>query len=264
MIYIITEMIYINSTDFKILQIASKINYDMLKKIEQPDCRNCQIRLKSVFCELTDLEMKQINASVECLTLKKGQAIFHEGSRPQGIYCINTGKVKVYKTGEAGKEQIVRLEKEGSVIGYRALLSGELYSCSATAIDTTSICFIPRNVFFNILEKNATLSFQLIKLLSEDLRDAESRINVLAQKPVRERLAEALLILKETYGLQEDNATINVVLSREEMANIVGTATETMIRLLSNFKNRKLIELTGKKIKILNLTDLIKTANITE
>lgn len=236
----------------------------MLTKTEQPDCSNCLIRLKSVFSALKDLEMQQINTSKACMTLKKGQVIFHEGSRPQGIYCINSGKVKVYKTGEEGKEQIVRLEKEGSILGYRAMLSGELYSCSATAIDTTSICFIPRNTFFTILEKNAALSFQLIKLLSQDLRDAESRINELAQKPVRARLAEALLLLVETYGLQEDNATINVVLTREEMANIVGTATETLIRLLSGFKNSNVIELTGKKIKIVNLKELINIANIVE
>lgn len=234
----------------------------MLKKQNDPDCMNCQIRLKSVFCELNNMEMQQINSSKACMTLKKGQTIFNEGSRPQGIYSINSGKVKVYKTGEEGKEQIVRMEKEGSILGYRALLSGELYSCSATAIDTTSVCFIPKSVFFNILEKNMTLSFQLIKLLSNDLRDAEGRINELAQKPVRERLAETLLFLKETYGLDEDQATINVILSREEIANIVGTATETLIRLLSDFQKTKLVLLDGKKIKILDLKGLITTANL--
>jgi CRP/FNR family transcriptional regulator len=113
-----------------------------------------------------------------------------------------------------------------------------------------------------ILQKDGVLSMEIMKLLSDDLRKAETSITHLAQKPVRERLAEALLFIKETYGFEEDNITINLKLSREELANLVGTATETVIRLLSEFKSDNMIALEGKKIKIIDLDELVQTANI--
>jgi CRP/FNR family transcriptional regulator, polysaccharide utilization system transcription regulator len=117
-------------------------------------------------------------------------------------------------------------------------------------------------LFMGILQKDGVLSMEIMKLLSDDLRKAETSITHLAQKPVRERLAEALLFIKETYGFEEDNMTINLKLSREELANLVGTATETVIRLLSEFKSDNMIALEGKKIKIIDLDELVQTANI--
>ncbi|HQV00201.1 MAG: Crp/Fnr family transcriptional regulator [Bacteroidia bacterium] len=236
----------------------------MNKNNPHPECHQCQVRFKSVFCDLGKEDLDTINNNKGCNTYQKGQIIFYEDAIPHGLFCINNGKVKVSQAGEAGKEQIVRLAKEGDILGYRALLSGEKYSCSATALDTTSICFIPKQTFFGLIDKNANLSKEILKLLSHDLRKAEHKITDLAQKPVRERLAEALLFLKETYGLEPDDATLDVVLSREEIANIVGTATETTIRLLSEFKQDKMIDLKGKKITFLNLPSLIKTANIND
>ena len=236
----------------------------MSKKNLQPECQQCQARFKSVFCDLNEEEVSSINTSKGCNTYQKGQVIFYEGAFPHGLFCVNNGKIKIAKSGDEGKEQIVRLAKEGDILGYRALLSGEKYSCSATAIDDTSICFIPKQTFFSLIEKNANLSKEMLKLLSHDLKIAEHKITDLAQKPVRERLAEALLFIKETYGFEKDTTTLNAVLTREEIANIVGTATETAIRLLSEFKQDKIIELNGKKITILNLPLLIKTANIND
>ncbi len=123
---------------------------------------------------------------------------------------MNSGKIKIAQPGDEGKEQIVRLAKDGDILGYRALLIGDKYSCSATAIDETSTCFIPKDSFFNLIGKNANLSMEIMKLLSHDLKKAEHKITVLAQKPVREKMAEALLFLKETYGYENDNATINI------------------------------------------------------
>jgi CRP/FNR family transcriptional regulator len=151
---------------------------------------------------------------------------------------------------------------DGDLLGYRALLTNERYNASAVALDDCSLCFIPRDTFFSILKNNPGLSFEIIKMLSVELRKAEQKITDLAQRPVRERMAEALLFLKETYGLEADNAAINVVLSREDIANLVGTATETAIRLLSEFKHDGIVEFVGKKIKILDPDKLIKTAGI--
>lgn len=179
-----------------------------------------------------------------------------------GLYCINSGKVKLSQSGADGKDQIIRLAKDGDVLGYRALLSGDRYSNSATALDDSNICFIPKEVFFKLIEKNASLSLQVMRMLSENLKNAQQRITDMAQKPVRERLAEALLFLKETYGFEDDGVTLNVPVSREDLANMAGTATETTIRLLSDYKQEGMLELPGRKIKITNLPKLVKVANI--
>ena len=147
-------------------------------------------------------------------------------------------------------------------MGYRALLSGDKYSASAVVMEDSGICFIPKELFMGILQKDGILSMEIMKLLSDDLRKAETSITHLAQKPVRERLAEALLFIKETYGFEEDGKTIDLKITREELANIVGTATETTIRLLSELKNENVLQLEGKKIAILNLAKLVKIANI--
>jgi len=225
-------------------------------------CETCGARHKSIFCHLEMDELSLFNASKSCMSFKKGQIIFNEGGHPLGIFCVNNGKVKISHSGQDGKEQIVHLAKEGDVLGYRALLSAERYNASAVAIDDTDVCFIPRDAFFKVLKSSHGLSLEIIKLLATELRRAVDTITDLAQKPVRERTAEALLFLKETYGFEADGATINVILSREDIANLVGTATETAIRLLSEFKNDKIVEFVGKKIKILDVAKLIKTSNI--
>lgn len=205
--------------------------------------------------------MAEIEAVKVCSTFKKGETIFREGAYASGVYCINAGKVKLAMTGDEGKEQIVRMAKPGDIIGYKALLSGDRYSSTATALEDCNVCFIPREIFLVILQKDASLSFEMMKVLSDELKRAEEKITHLAQKPVRERVAETILFLKETYGLDAENH-VNVSLTREEIANLVGTATETAIRLLSEFNKDHIIELSGKKIKILDQSKLVKTANL--
>ncbi len=226
------------------------------------DCEHCQVRFKSLFCQLNKDELETVNSNKWCTTLSKGQQLFKEGAYPLGLFCVNKGKLKLHQMGDEGREQIVRFAKEADVLGYRALLTGEKYACSATALDDSSVCFIPKNIFFTLIDSNKTLSFQIIKMLSENLRNAEHTITNLAQKTVRERMAEALLFLKEMYGVEADGETLNVSLSREEFATLVGTATETTIRLLSEFKSSSMVAFTGKKIRILNPKELIRTANI--
>lgn len=197
-----------------------------------------------------------------CIVFKKGQTIFSEHAFPTGIYCINEGKVKVVHIGNDGKEQIVRLLINGNLIGYRALLSGEKYTANAIAIEESRLCFIPKDTFLRAIESNGNLSSQIIKLLATELGHAEQTITDIAQKPVRERMAEALLLLKEKYGFESDGATINVVLSREDIASLVGTVTETAIRLLASYKKTRIVEFVGKKIKIVDMPGLIRSANI--
>lgn len=226
------------------------------------DCNHCQKRFTNVFCSKSSDSIDQINEEKVCSQYKKGEPIFKEGNRPHGIYCVNYGKIKLSKMGSDGKEQIIRLVKAGDPLGYRALLSGDKYYSTAIALEDSGVCFIPRELFMGILQKDSALTVEMIKLLSDDLKKAELQITHLAQKPVRERAAEAILFIKETYGFEADGKTIDATFSREDIANIIGTATETTIRLLSEFNKEGIIQLNGKKITILNLKQLVKTANI--
>lgn len=234
----------------------------MNPRTEKSDCAVCESRGKSVFCDLHKEELDQIDSEKGCSLYKKGQIVFNSGSYPHGLFCVKEGKIKIFRVGDEGKEQIVRLAKAGDILGYRALLSGDKYASSAEVIDDSKICFIPSQAFLKILEGNGILSMHIMKLLSDDLKSAEHKMIDMAQKPVRERVAEALLYLKQTYGLADDGQTINVVLSREDIANIVGTATETTIRLLSELKNDQVIALNGKRISILDHQLLVKAANV--
>jgi CRP-like cAMP-binding protein len=233
----------------------------MSKGFEHVDCKHCSNRFNSVFCKTEHDRMEFISSSKICSSYKKNETIFKEHGYASGVYCINKGKIKITMLGDEGKEQILRLAKPGDIIGYKALLSGETYSASAITLEDCNVCFIPKEIFLQILQKDASLSFEVMKLLSDELRKAEEKITHLAQKPVRERMAETILFLKETYGIDAEN-NINVSLSRDDIANLVGTATETAIRLLSEFNKDNLIELSGKKIKILNISKLAKTANL--
>ena len=225
-------------------------------------CQSCSQRFSSVFCKAREEYVNLINEQKICNTYKKGQVLFNEGSHPFGVFCINDGKIKLSHAGDDGKEQIVRLLKAGDIMGYRALLSGDRYSSSAVALEDTQICFIPKELFITVLKHDSNLAFEIMKLLSDELHKTEIKLTHLAQKPIRERLAETLLFIKETYGFEDDGITLNVRLSREEIANLVGTATESAIRLLSEFKKDGMVEFDGKKIKILNHRDLVKTANL--
>lgn len=227
-----------------------------------PDCIHCSKRFSSVFCRADVNNLHTINDSKVCSTYKKGQVIFNEGSYSFGLFCINNGKIKISRNGDDGREAILRLAKPGDIIGYKALLTNDKYSASAVALDDCNVCFIPKELFLKVLKTDASLSIELMRMLSAELGKVETKLTHLAQKPVRERLAETLLFIKETYGFEEDEQTINATLSREEIANIVGTATESAIRLLSEFKKDNIIELDGKKIKIINLEKLIRTANL--
>lgn len=191
---------------------------------------------------------------------KKGELIFKEGTRAFGIFCLNKGKVKLVKSGEDGRSHILRLHRAGDLVGYRSLFSESGYNASAIAIEDCSVCFIARDVFTDILKNDPKLCFEVLELLSEDLRKADLQITNINRKPVRERVAEALLFIHETYGFAKDGKSIDATFSREDLANLVGTATETIIRVLSDLNKEGLIVLKGKKIEIPELERLAATA----
>lgn len=232
----------------------------MGKKIIQPQCASCVTGTHAIFSNLEEPQLQFLNGQKHCQHYQKGQVIFHEGSRPQGLYCVNAGKIKLTYLGDDGREQIIHLAKTGDILGYRALLGDDTYSLSAIAMDECAICFIPKSSFLELVQQNNKLSGELIKLLTAELRMTEQHLAGMAQKTVRERLAEALLLLRETYGFETGTQALQVQLSREELANMVGTATETIIRLLAEMKQEKMIEADGKKLILLDIPALEKLA----
>jgi CRP-like cAMP-binding protein len=235
-----------------------------MQKEENPECSHCNIRRKSIFCELNVGEVLLLNTSKHHSYYQKGQSLFGEGAYPRGLYCVSHGKIKITQTGVDGKEQIVHLAKSGDVLGYRALLSGDVYSCSALAMEDSTVCFIPKDIFHFMVEKNSRLGLQLIRLLSKELKDTEKKLTRIAQRPAKERVAQTILMLKDCYGFEKDGNTLDISLSREEIASISGTTRETAIRALVKLKEDRIIDLPGKKIQILNYTVLLKTANLTD
>lgn len=231
------------------------------KEIYIPFCDSCAIQSNAVFRHLSKEELEQINYEKDFRHFKRGEVLYREGNRITGFYCINKGIIKVFKTGIDGKEQIIRFARKGDIIAYRSVLSNEPACTSAKVIEDASVCFIPTGILLKFVKENPAFSVEVMKLTCQELGEANSYITDIAQKTVRERLAEIILHLITEFGLDEDNY-LRVSLTREELANIVGTATESVIRLLSEFKSDQLIELNGRKIRILNKKALEKISNV--
>jgi CRP-like cAMP-binding protein len=233
----------------------------MKNEIEKMHCSTCLSRSKSLFGDLTKEELIEVDDAKTCQLYKKGEVIFNEGGIPHGVFCIKYGKVKIYKTGGEGKDQIIKFAQDGDMIGYRSLLSGEKFNASAACLDETVVCFIPKENILKMVSENNCLAMNLMKAACHELGEASRLITNLAQKSITERVAEVLLILKSNFGTDHQSA-INVVLSREEIASMVGTATETVIRTLAKFDSDGLIELDGKRIRLKDIPALTIVAKI--
>ncbi|HLP12371.1 MAG TPA: response regulator [Flavobacteriales bacterium] len=204
--------------------------------------------------------LKKLSEERDLRVYKKKDEIYKEGNYPKGIYFINKGKVKIFQTNEQGKELITELHKEGDFFGYLSLIKDEKYTNTATALEDSEIYMIPKEDFSALLYKNVHVSRKFIELLSNNLGEKESQLVKLAYNSVRKRVAEALVKLSDKYKKEgEQKFTMNV--SREDLANIVGTATETVIRTLSEFKEDKYIEVAGGSITILNYDKLANLKN---
>ncbi|WP_439128617.1 Crp/Fnr family transcriptional regulator [Polaribacter sp.] len=204
-------------------------------------------------------ELVKISACKTSRIIKKGEPLFSEGEHINGIFCIKDGICKVSKMSENGRNQIVNLITKGDILGERSLVTQEASNLEAIALEDMEVCFIPKEEIIEDLEKNPKFSMSVLKDMANNLKKADNIIVDMAQKTVKQRLAETLINLKEKFDTNNDGI-INVRLSREDIANIIGTATESAIRLLSDLKKKKYIEFVGKEIKILNLSELEKIA----
>jgi CRP/FNR family transcriptional regulator len=225
-------------------------------------CSACASRSKSLFSKLNAEELETLDVEKSCTLYKKGQVLFYEGTRPMGVFCVNSGKVKVYRTGYEGKEQIIDLNGGGSILGYKALVSGERYELSAETTEPSRICFIPRAQFLEMFQKSESFHQFLLEELCKSYNHLAKILTVQSQYTVRERTALTLAKLHNTYGsdpISQKNNPIN--LTREDLANMVGTATESLIRILQEFKEDKLIQVNGRKITVVEPEKLIKISH---
>lgn len=229
----------------------------MKKHIDNVFCNKCQSSNQSLIKFCTIEEVQEINTTKTCISYKRGDSLFHEGALPLGIFCINSGLIKVVKEASGGKEQIVRIAKTGDVIGYRSLIMQQRYSSSAIAIEDSKVCLIPKDEFVKLSANNHKFYEALMKLLCEDIERSQNKMTEIAYKPVRGRIAEALILLGQMATPQ---GVIN--LTREDLASFVGTVKETAIRVLSELKSEQFIEIDKRHIKVLNLAGLERLSNL--
>lgn len=220
-------------------------------------CEQCIVRQ---FSSLKALSKDELLRMAECKTsyiIKKGEPIFEEGEMTNGIFCVKDGVCKMTKLSANGKDQIVKLAKAGELLGQRSMISEEPANLSAVALEDMEVCFVPKSEILQFFNQNNQFSMNVMKTICGDLKEADDHMVSMAQKSVKERLAETLIYLEDTFGNNQDGS-LRIQLSREELAGMIGTATESCIRLLSEFNKNGWVDLTGKKITIKNKIQLKK------
>jgi CRP/FNR family transcriptional regulator, polysaccharide utilization system transcription regulator len=236
-----------------------------LKKQIELLCEDCPAGRDQCFNYLDNADILYLNEQKTVKIIRKNDLVYEQGNNPLGIYCLREGKIKLFKNGKDGREHIVRIALPGEFVGLKALVSGNTHSVSAVAIEDSMLCFINKADFLQLMVKYPEFTRSIICILSKLLDDAEKRLISMAYKPVRERLAETLLFLHHIFFPQGDISDKTYLnLTRMDLANIIGVAPETVIRLLSDFKEEKLIILKGRKIFLVDPFRLQTIANIKE
>ena len=214
-------------------------------------CENCIIRQFNSLRALSKEELKKVSNAKISKKIKKGDALFSEGQKLDGVYCVRNGVSKLSKLSSNGKEQIVKLTNRGEIMGQRSVIAEDYTNLGATSINDMEVRFIPKEIITTTLNTNPYFSLEVLRHMAHDLKEADDVIVNMSQKTVKQRLAEALLYLRQNYG-EDENGFLLLTLSRDDYANIVGAATESLIRMLSDFKKKGLIKTEGKKIGIVN------------
>jgi len=216
--------------------------------------------LSEVWRVLTDKEREILRSNSTIQHFKRNELIYCEGDEPKDMMCLLKGKVKIYKDGVGGRSQIIRMIKPVQYFGYRASFAQEDYLTNASAFEASTVCMIPMTVVTGLLMSNPNLAMFFIRQLSIDLGISDER--TVTQKHIRGRLAESLLFLKDSYGLEEDGATLSIYLAREDLANLSNMTTSNAIRTLSTFVAERIIALDGRKIKLIDEDRLKKISKM--
>jgi CRP-like cAMP-binding protein len=211
---------------------------------------------------LTDLQREELQNHISVVKFKKNDIIYKEGDLPTNLLCLVRGEVKIYKEGVGGRPQIMRVLGETEYFAYRAYMANEPFITAAAAFEPCVVLKIPMGIVTRIIQENASLAWFFIQKLAHDLGQSDERTVNLTQKHIRGRLAESLLFLKDSYGLEEDGSTLSIYLAREDLANLSNMTTSNAIRTLSAFASEKLVAIDGRKIKFMNLAELEKISKI--
>ena len=214
--------------------------------------------MSDMWAILNSEEKRTLTDNFHIQTFRKNEMIYSEGEKATQLMCLLKGKVKIYKDGVGGRSQIIRLIRPVQYFGYRAYFANEDYVTAASAFESATIGFLPMEIGETQIRKNNQLAYFFIKELAKDLGISDARTVNLTQKHIRGRLAESLIVLKENYGLEEDGATLNIYMAREDLANLSNMTTSNAIRTLSCFANEKIIVVDGRKIKIIDEEKLKK------
>lgn len=197
-------------------------------------------------------EKRRIVDAFSLQNFKKNQIIYAEKETPEHLWCLLKGKVKLYKDGLGGRPQILRLIRPVQYFGYRAYFANEPYVSSAAAFEPSTLGCLPMSLVSEMISNNNKLAWFFIHELSRNLGSSDTKIINLTQKHIRGRLAEALILLRDNYGYEDDNSTLNIFMAREDLANLSNMTTSNAIRTLSGFVTEKIITVDGRRIKILN------------
>lgn len=217
-------------------------------------CRTCGSKKLGIFCDSTNETFALLDRSKICRSYATGEYLFHEGDQPAGLYCIQEGAVKLQSESATGNVHLLHVIEGGGVLGYKALLDGQVFHCSAIAMKDTNTCFIPKEVFARLLETDPQVAISAIRRLSAEVHALETRLCHATDLTATERVAEALLMLKEKWEERD--------WKRKELADWAGTTEETVIRSLGQFANEGLIEMSGRKIIITDRRGLLEKARI--
>lgn len=216
--------------------------------MEESRCENCIIRQFNSLRAMSKEELKKVSDSKVTKSVKKGEPLFEEGERLNGVFCVRNGVSKMSKLSPNGKDQIVKLATKGEVMGQRSVIAQESTNLSAVAVSDMEVCFIPKESINDTLHKNPNFTLEVLRHMAHDLKEADDVIVNMSQKTVKQRIAEAFLYL-QNFGV-DDEGFFKVTLSREDISNVVGTATESAIRIISEFKKKGLIISSGKRLGI--------------
>lgn len=243
-----------------LLNISLGQIFQHMEQGEQTKCEYCIIRQFNSLRAMSKAELQRVSDSKTTKKIKKGEVLFEEGDKLDGVFCVREGVSKLSKLSANGKDQIVKLASKGEVIGQRSVVAEEITNLSAVAVSDMEVCFIPKDTIVQTLSQNPDFAVEVLRHMAHDLKEADDVIVNMSQKTVKQRIAEALLYLKSHHG-EDGQGYLMLTLSREDIANFVGTATESAIRIISEFKKKGLIKTSGKKIGVVNdkmLQDLIE------
>lgn len=223
-------------------------------------CENCIVRQFNSLRAMSKEELQKVSDTKITKKVKKGEVLFEEGEKLDGVFCVRDGVSKLSKLSANGKDQIVKLASKGEVIGQRSVIAEESANLSAVAVSDMEVCIIPKESIVNTLNTNPNFAVEVLRHMAHDLKEADDVIVNMSQKTVKQRIAEALIYLKDNFGTDSDGF-LCLNLSREDLGNVVGTATESTIRIISEFKKQGIIETVGKKTRIVDQKKLLNLIN---